>query len=289
MKNNTLLLPFPNIELFDPAKSFLRWPGSKLDVLHEIEKRLPPIKGVYHEPFLGGGSVFFRFGHQFDKRRSILADLNCELIEVYQSVKDNVEDLILLLHKHADAHEMDEGYYYYLRDQETPYMQNVMGRASRFVYLNKACWNGLYRVNKKGRFNVPKGNRSPFRNLTESTPKKLRAASTALQNVMFRVGPYYQTVKPQRMDFVYCDPPYTTIKDGFDRYQSDGFTFEHQRQLKRWLDRWTKQGVYVMISNADMPEINELYQGYTIDHITAMNRITWKNKFPRQEVLITNY
>ena len=286
--NMTMPIEFEEGSVVAEAQPFLRWPGGKTQILKEIGERLPSVKRAYHEPFLGGGSVFFEFGHLFPDKPT-LGDLNPELIEVYRVVRDEPEALIKLLKGHADLHRVDENHYYHVRAMKRIDIDSMLKRAARFAYLNKACWNGLYRVNKRGEFNVPKSHEDPYKNLTETMPMKIRGASRVLQRATLRTGEYKHNVSPQQNDFVYCDPPYTTTENGFDRYQPGDFKQEKQEALAKWVRKLTKQEVFVMVSNADLPEIVELYEGLNIEHITAVNTITWKKKTERKEILVTNF
>ena len=161
----------------------------------------------------------------------------------------------------------------------------MIGRVSRFLYLNKTCYNGLYRVNKSGKFNVPEGK---YTNPKICDEVNLRNASEVLKKTEIKVGQFDITIRPEKGDFVYCDPPY----DGtFSGYQSDGFGDTDQRRLKEAMDAWTEQGALVMISNSDTEFIRELYEGYPVHSITAQRNISSNGKTRGQipEVLITNY
>lgn len=260
---------------------FVKWAGGKRSIIDKIREYLPPSIETYHEPFVGGGAVFFAFQHVI--KRAILADLNEELILAYDIVANHTENLIKSLRIHESNHSIEDGYYLKIRDGEAP--EDALDRVSRFLYLNKTCYNGLYRVNKSGKFNVPEGK---YTNPKICDEVNLRNVSDVLKKAEIKVGQFDKTISPQKDDFVYCDPPY----DGtFSGYQSDGFGNADQRRLKEAMDAWTEQGALVMISNSDTPFIRELYKGYNIHAITAQRHISSDSDTRGQvsEVLITNY
>lgn len=237
---------------------------------------------TYHEPFVGGGAVFFAFEDRI--KTATLADLNEELVLAYLSISKNTDELIEILEKHAQNHEIKGRYYYTVRDRQKP--KDRIGMAARFLYLNKTCYNGLYRVNKSGKFNVPVGK-------YKSTPKicdpvNLKNVAQVLKKATIRVGPFHSTIFPKLGDFVYCDPPY----DGtFAGYQAQGFGETDQEQLKDTVDEWTKQSVSVMVSNSDTPFIRKLYKNYHVHSITAYRHISsnGETRGEKPELLITNY
>lgn len=286
--SNQNILPFEQVLKHTPrpflpkaeAKPFVKWAGGKRSLIPKISEHLPQDISQYHEPFVGGGAVFFAFQHLIDKAN--LADLNEELVMAYSVVTNHTEKLIECLNLHAQNHAKDIGYYMKIRRQ-TP--ENLIDTVARFLYLNKTCYNGLYRVNKSGQFNVPKGN---YKNPNICDPENLRAVAKVLKKVNIRMGQFDKSISPQLGDFVYCDPPY----DGtFTGYQPDGFDKGDQARLKEKVDVWTAIGVQVMVSNSDTPFIRNLYQGYTLHTITAPRSISCKGhkREKAAEVLITNY
>ena len=240
------------------ASPFVKWAGGKRSIIPAINEFLPASIETYHEPFVGGGAVFFAFEDRI--KIATLADLNEELVLAYISISKHTDKLIKALEKHAQNHEVREKYYYTVRDEQNP--KDPIGIASRFLYLNKTCYNGLYRVNKSGKFNVPVGK-------NRSTPKicdpvNLKNVARVLEKATIRVGPFHATISPQSGDFVYCDPPY----DGtFAGYQAQGFGNTDQEHLKESVDGWTKRNVSVMVSNSDTPFIRKLYKDYHSRHI----------------------
>ena len=260
---------------------FIKWAGGKRNLVTKITQLMPDRISGYHEPFLGGGAIFFGIEHRIEK--ATLADLNKNLILTYKVIANDVDSLIECLLKHKQNHHQDEGYYLKVRSQHN--LENPIDIASRFIYLNKTCFNGLYRVNKKGEFNVPRGN---YKDPKICDPVNLLNVSNALKKADIYMGQFDETISPGPNDFVYCDPPY----DGtFTLYQSKGFKDEDQKRLKYCMDMWTHQGVFVMVSNSDTPYIRELYKSYNIHAITANGVISSKGSSRGQtpELLILNY
>ncbi len=232
-----------------PAAPFVKWAGGKRALIPDIAKHFPEHIGTYWEPFVGGGAVFFTMADRMD--RAILSDLNEELVITYQTVKKNVGELIDLLRVHEKKHKND-GYYLKVRGQKPTTAPEI---AARFIYLNKTCFNGLYRVNKQGKFNVPKGR---YKNPTICNEDGLRAASEVLKKATIRLGDFDRIVQPDPEDFIYCDPPYD---DCFTEYQAGGFGEDDQERLRNAVNKWAETGTDIMISNSDTRRIRNLYRG----------------------------
>ena len=264
------------------ALPFVKWAGGKRSIVPIIKTFLPDNIERYHEPFVGGGAVFFAFQDRINI--ATLADLNEELILAYHSISENTKELIQSLEKHAQNHEKRDRYYYIVRDEQKP--KDALGIASRFLYLNKTCFNGLYRVNKSGKFNVPIGKSKSVPNICD--PQNLINVAHVLKKATMRVGSFHATIKPASGDFVYCDPPY----DGtFAGYQAQGFKGKDQEMLKNTVDEWTKEGVLVMVSNSDTDFIKTLYKDYHIHPISAYRHISSNGdtRGEKPELFITNY
>ena len=262
------------------ALPFVKWAGGKRSITSTILQYLPASIEVYHEPFVGGGAVFFAFEHMI--KTATLADLNQELVVTYLAVANNTDKLIKSLERHTRKHQEEKDYYMKIRKQSP---KDSIDIAARFLYLNRTCFNGLYRVNKSGKFNVPEGK---YKNPKICDSVNLRNASQILKKADIRFGQFDLTISPQNGDFVYCDPPY----DGtFSGYQADGFGNADQERLKKSVDTWTHQGASVMVSNSDTPFIRELYEGYHVHSITGQRNIssTGDKRGQTPEVLITNY
>ena len=181
------------------ARPFLKWAGGKRTLVPDIAKLLPDTIGTYWEPFLGGGAVFFSLDSRI--RIAKLSDVNAELTLTYQVARNRLEQLVARLAEHEVEH-TDKEYYYRVRKAATS--PDAVEVAARFIYLNKTCYNGLYRVNKAGRFNVPRGD---YKNPTICDVDNLQAASEVLQKATLRHGDFGK-VEPGQGDFIYCDPPY---------------------------------------------------------------------------------
>lgn len=256
------------------VRPFLKWAGGKRQLLPEILARLPKRYGTYYEPFLGGAAVLL----SLQPPRAVVNDTNAELINCYQVVRDCVDDLIESLAEHQ-AHNTAE-YYYAVRDwdRDDRYCQRPpLERAARIIYLNKTCYNGLFRVNAQGQFNVPFGKYAKP-NIVDAAV--LRAVSHYLNDacVEFRTVDFAEaTEDASRGDLVYCDPPYDPVSDtaSFTGYDINGFDRKEQERLKRHLDCLTERGCKVMLSNASTPFITALYQGsyecVTIQATRAIN------------------
>ena len=231
------------------AKPFVKWPGGKRKLVPEILRSAPKKIKLYWEPFVGGGAVYFEIAQRAE--RAILSDSNKLLMAAYSAVKYEVEELIQILKTHAREHHKDSGYYYQVREQ-IPRKQTT--RAARFIYLNKTGFNGLYRVNRKGKFNVPKGD---YVNPKICDEENLRAVNSCLQKtILFPPEKFEITVQPSAGDLVYCDPPYHKT---FTNYQAGGFGENDQIQLRDAAKKWIQLGANVILSNNDTPFIRKLY------------------------------
>jgi DNA adenine methylase len=266
------------------ARPIIKWAGGKWHLLPRLQRSFPPREQIrrYFEPFIGGAAVFFALQHP----HSILSDNNIELINLYQVVRDHVSDLIVALQGHVN----DVDHYYRVRAQE-PATLTPIERAARLIYLNKTCYNGLYRVNRHGQFNVPFGR---YRNPTICDAANLQAASTALQRATIRHGDYATVLRDAAAgDFIYFDPPYHPVSKtaNFTSYTEGQFGPDEQARLAAEFARLHRAGCYVMASNSDTPLIRELYAGFSIATITANRAINCKanGRGPVAELVITNY
>lgn len=261
-------------------KPFLKWAGGKRALLPQLLKLVPSSYNKYHEPFLGGGSVFFALR----PKQAYLADINTELINTYIVVRDEPAELVnLLTHfRHNKAE------YYRVRALEE---KTSLNRAARFIYLNRSCWNGLYRVNKLGQFNVPFGR---YTKPLICDPQNLLVASKALKQTVISNSTFADTLKrPRKNDFVYCDPPYTVAhdKNGFLGYNEKIFSWEDQLQLKQLIDELTDSGSFVMVSNACHESIKQLYKDYEQIVVKRNSTIAGKTsaRSSVNELVILNY
>ena len=268
------------------AKPFVKWVGGKTQLLPELTLRIPSNFSKYFEPFAGGGALFFHM----QPEQSILIDINEELTNTYRVIKYQTEELIADLKRHI----YEKDYYYQIRnvDRTDEYKSwSDVQRASRLIYLNKSCFNGLYRVNSKGEFNTPMGR---YKNPKIVDETNLRAASIALQKAQIITGSFLEVEeKITRDDFVYFDPPYAPLNatSNFTGYSQDGFDLQMQSSLKNLCDRLDAKGVRFMVSNSNAPLILDLYSNYKIEFVYANRAINSqgdkRGKIP--EVIISNY
>ena len=265
------------------ARPFVKWAGGKRALLPEIARRLPPAFGTYWEPFLGGGAVFFALESRIGAAR--LSDLNAELMLAWQMVKKKPQQLVAVLAGHAARH-AQRSYYNHIRDQHA--LACPLQVAGRFIYLNKTCFNGLYRVNRQGRFNVPKGRYGKPAICDEAG---IAAASAVLEKAALRIGDFRQTV-PAAGDFVYCDPPYDGTGTGA-MYDAAGFGDDEQRALRDRAREWAGSGAAVMLSNANTPLIHRLYSEapFVLHRVAAPRPINRdaNGRGPVGELIITTY
>jgi DNA adenine methylase len=272
---------------------FVKWAGGKTQLLESLLAFSPLQFGDYYEPFLGGGALYFalwtklRIGHAF------LSDLNVALINTYIAVRDHPGDVLLALrnmersYKRADSR---ADYYYAMRESEP---RTKVRRAARFIFLNKTCYNGLYRVNKKGKFNVPFGR---YSNPTICDESNLRLAGAALGAADLEAIDFKKALcGVSNGDFIYLDPPYYPLSKtaNFTGYTPGRFGFAEQKELAAEFDRLHRVGAYVMLSNADHHAIHTLYagKGYAISEVKA-NRIINRDasrRGPIKEIIVRNY
>ncbi len=255
-----------------PPAPVLKWAGGKRALLQQYETHFPLEFGAYHEPFVGGGAVFFHLRGRM--RRAVhLSDVNPELINLYTVLRDEVSKIIRKLGEHQRRH--DEVYFYRIRQQH-PSELSPVERAARMVYLNKTCFNGLYRVNSKGYFNVPLGR---YTNPTIQDKDRLKAASQALQGVELREEPFEKVLKRARAgDLVYFDPPYQplTRTANFTSYTADSFSEDDQARLAKVFDKLSQKGVHVLLSNSDTDFVRKLYDSHELNIIQAPRFINSK-------------
>ncbi|MHA1813175.1 MAG: DNA adenine methylase [Candidatus Thorarchaeota archaeon] len=268
------------------ARPIVKWAGGKGQLLEKLWDNCPPRFNSYYEPFVGGGALFFHLRERGVLGRTILADANKELIALYIAVRDRIEEIIRELS--SGRYVYDEKVYYEIRDWEPT---EPVQRAARFIYLNRTCYNGLYRVNAEGKFNVPFGR---YRNPRILDERNLRAASKAFQDVEFRIGDFEETVwDASAGDFIYFDPPYAPLSKtaDFTAYTEAGFSFDEQKRLARVFRELDERGCYVLESNSATEEIRELYEGYRIVEVRAKRAISSdaKTRGPVTELLIRNY
>ena len=283
----------------NPAKPFIKWAGGKGQLLPTIRKFYPPNMGIeiskYCEPMVGAGAVLFDVLNTYDLDEVYICDTNVELINTYEVVRDNPERLLKYLSEYEKDHlDCDENsrkeYYYQQRERfntemQKPTKSNSILRASLFIYLNKTCFNGLYRVNRKGLFNVPMGS---YKNPKICDAENIKKTSELLQGVTMFVGNY--TCVDKYVDghtFVYFDPPYRPLTKTaeFTSYTADSFNDDDQTKLGEYIKELAVRGAKVLASNSDPHNVDEndnffddLYSGLNISRVSANRAINSKGK-----------
>ena len=293
------------------VRPFVKWAGGKSGVISQLKNFYPfdLESGVierYVEPFVGGGAVLIDILQKYDIKEAYAFDINKDLINSYNVIKFKVEELIKELdrkEKHFLKLEMDERqkFFYEIREEYNSYKLEEdlnVKRASEFIFLNRTCFNGLYRVNKSGKFNVPCGK---YKNPTISDSKNLRNLSCLIQNVTFEDGDYKKSSKyVDDKTFVYFDPPYRPLSttSGFTAYAKEDFNDENQKELAKYYFELNKKKAKLMLSNSNPKNTHEednffedIYKGFNIHVVTAKRMINANGKGRREisELLITNY
>lgn len=277
-----------------PCKPFLKWPGGKRQLLNEINGIISciPVKyNRYFEPFVGGGALFFNLV----PKRAYISDINPELVNAYEVVKNDVEGLIRSLHEHKRKH--CEDYYYKIRnvDRDPSYKEwDKVRKASRLIYLNKTCFNGLYRMNSRGQFNVPYGF---YKNPAIVDEQNLRMCSAALQGTEITDESFERIEKKVRKgDLVYFDPPYAPLSrtSSFTKYYKDDFNEDKQEALKELCSRLTKKGAYFILSNSYTDSVKKLYkqdEKFTLHTVKASRAINCKaeGRGKINELIVVNF
>ena len=245
------------------ARPFLKWAGGKTQLLPQLLAEAPQRIATYYEPFLGGGALFFALQKEGRFERAVLSDSNEELINAYIQVRDRVDDLIAAAAVHqrkyrARGEAGRPGYYYAIRGKRPTC---PIGRAARTIFLNKTCFNGLYRVNAKGELNVPHGR---YANPTICDAEGLRAASEALRGIALEVADFEDAVQTAGAgDFAYFDPPYVPVSETahFTAYTAAEFGVDDQARLAAAAESARARGACALLSNSGHPDVARLYDG----------------------------
>ena len=295
----------------ESVKPFVKWAGGKSSLIPQLTKYFPfELKNgqieKYVEPFVGGGAVLIDILQKYDVKQAYAFDINKELINCYNVIKYKVEDLIQKLDKKEKeffALDKDERqkYFYNIRTEYNSYLLDSeidVKRASEFIFLNRTCFNGLYRVNKNGKFNVPCGK---YKNPTICDANNLRNLSKLLKNVVFAYGDYKESEKlVDENTFVYFDPPYRplSVTSGFTSYTKEDFNDEDQKELAEYYNKLNLKNAKLMLSNSNPKNTNEndnffekIYKGFNINEVSAKRMINAnaKGRGEISELLITNY
>lgn len=269
---------------------FVKWAGGKKQLLGRLDERLPNSFGMYYEPFVGGGALLLGI----QPRQAVINDINEQLLNVYRQLKIDADAVISAINEY-DAVECDTDHYMTMR---AAYNAKIIAHeldaecAALMIWINKHCFNGLYRVNSKGLFNVPYNNKVSGSSIDEFNLRNIGAYLRDSQ-VDIRLGDFEAAcVDVKSGDFVYFDSPYVPVSEtaNFTDYAKDGFSYEDHKRLADLYHRLDRAGVYVMLSNHNVPLVHELYAGYKIEETDVRRSINRDaSKRAGKEVIITNY
>lgn len=269
------------------AIKFVKWAGGKGQLLNQLIPLFPKKFNRYIEPFVGSGAVLFYILQKYPENEVIISDVNKELITAYKIIQKNVEELIKKLKDHKKKHNKE--YYYKIRSIN-PDTLNDVEKAARFIYLNKTCFNGLYRVNSKGEFNVPIGS---YKNPDVVQEEKLRTISKLLKKVKILNESFENVLKyAKKDDFIYLDPPYYPLNgNSFTTYHHDDFLDEAHKKLAEIFNELSKRGCFCMESNSDTEFVKKLYLEHKISTVKANRLINCRSdgRGIINEVVIINY
>ena len=253
-------------------RPFLKWAGGKRQLLPQLLQLVPASFNDYHEPFVGGGALFFALAQSLRRVRATIHDANARLIRAYRAIQEDVEAVIALLASYPH----ERAFYEETRRRDVD-LANDVEMAAWMIYLNKTCYNGLYRVNADGHFNVPFGN---YKNPTICDAENLRACAKALMDVELHWADFSYVVQQARKgDLVYFDPPYVplSVTSAFTSYTAGGFGPADQKRLRNVARQLKRRGVHVLLSNSDTPQVRELYaQGFHRRRVQATRTISSK-------------
>ena len=273
------------------GKPFVKWAGGKRQIINKLKEYVPVEYNTYYEPFIGGGALLF----ELSPKKAVINDSNKELMNVYKCIKDEDKftKMCNILNNYEANH--SEEFYYQIRNQDKDKSKfNKMidyKKAARTIYLNKACFNGLYRVNKKNEFNVPFNKKDKI-NTYDGQNLGIIHSYLNFNEVKILSVDFEEAVKDAKAgDFVYFDPPYDSDTHTFNDYTEEGFSKVEQTRLSEVFKRLDEIGCYVMLSNHNTSLIQELYKGYNFHYIEAKRSINanGKKRGKVEEVIITNY
>ncbi len=279
--------------LISSPKPFVKWAGGKRQLIPEIEKHLPEKFSSYFEPFLGGGALLFHLLSENKNLKGYVSDLNSDLILAYVTIRDNLDGLLKSLQKHSNNYFSDSKSYYYSVRESNPKSQ--IEKVSRLLFMNRTCFNGLYRVNSKGKFNVPLGR---YSNPNIVQEENLRSVNQFLNHnkIIIKCQDFSSTVeKVKKGDFVYFDPPYQPVSKtaNFTSYTNGNFNFDDLKRLAKVSNQLAKKGVNVLLSNSSSKQVRELFSSkdweiFEIEANRAINSDSNK-RTGHTELLIKNY
>ena len=280
-------------QILATPRPFVKWAGGKRQLIPILNQNLPSRFGTYHEPFIGGGALLFHVLTQKSNQRCSISDLNSDLVLAYTTIRDKIDQLISSLENHEKNYRQDSSTYYYnIRDQSP---KDDIEKTSRLIFLNRTCFNGLYRVNSKGKFNVPLGR---YTNPNIVNEQNLRSVSNLLKtsHISIKCRDFEGVLDDaKRGDFVYFDPPYQPVSStaNFTSYTNKDFTSDDLMRLCNLCKRLDSKGCHVMLSNSHSKEVTKLFSGkpWKTTKIRA-NRAINSNSNRRTghfELLIKNY
>jgi len=269
----------------------VKWAGGKKQLIEQFKPLFPKKIERYIEPFLGSGAVAFYVIQKYNPSEVLLSDSNEELINVFNTIKHDYQNLIKKLKEHKNKYQKNKNEYYYRIRKQNPERLSSLNKAARFIFLNRTCFNGLYRVNSKGRFNVPIGD---HKNPDIVQEEKMKNAAELLKDVNIRVMSFENVIDfAKKGDFAYFDPPYDPLKKGksFTTYTKDNFLEKDQKKLAEVFDELTRKGCLCMGSNNDTELIREIYSKHNIEIVKAKRMINSdaSKRGAINEVVILNY
>ena len=274
-------------------KPFVKWAGGKRQLIPILNENLPELFGTYYEPFLGGGALLFHILTHRQRQKCSISDLNSDLVLTYTTIRDRIDDLIISLKKHEKNYEKDsKSYYYYVREHVP---NDGIEKTSRLLFLNRTCFNGLYRVNNKGKFNVPLGK---YSNPNIVNEENLRSVSDILQlsKVSIQCRDFQSVQRcAKKDDLIYFDPPYHPVSktSNFTSYTNKDFTFDDLARLSELCTTLDEKGCKVLLSNSDSKEVSKMFskKPWKINKVRANRSINSnsKKRTGHFELLIKNY
>lgn len=272
---------------YKEIQPFVKWAGGKRQLLEEIKKRMPQNYNTYYEPFLGGGAVLL----ELQPKKAVVGDINSSLINVYKIIREHPTQIIEYLSA-LDANETNKEIYYSMRELYNEKIKNNeydIEQASLFIFLNKRCFNGLYRVNSKGFFNVPYNDKKFVNSFSEANIINI---SEYLKKIKIINNDFEIILKnASKDDFIFLDSPYAPLNPkSFESYTKEGFSLEDHIRLSKVFKKLDDKGCHIMLTNHNTKLIRELYNGYNIDTINVKRMINSDaSKRKGEEVIITNY
>ncbi len=274
-------------------KPFVKWAGGKRQLIPILNENLPKTFGTYYEPFIGGGALLFHILTERNGQKCSISDLNSDLVLAYTTIRNRIDDLISSLRNHEKNYRKDSKSYYYSIRESNP--RSEIEKTSRLLFLNRTCFNGLYRVNSKGKFNVPLGR---YSNPNIVNEENLRSVSAIIQasKVSIKCRDFEAVLRDAKKgDLVYFDPPYQPVSDtaNFTSYTNKDFTDRDLQRLAELCDKLDSKGCKVLLSNSDSKQVSDMFSGksWSVSKIQANRSINSnsKKRTGHFELLIKNY